>query len=73
MCCDAGARQTPAYDQLEQETPAVSRRGSSDDARWHREERDHAAAENGADGGAVFHVTLPTFIDLPTGRIIPLH
>src|SRR5262249_41569901 len=28
-------------------------------------------AENGPDGGAIFHVTLPTFIDLPSGRIIP--
>jgi C4-dicarboxylate-specific signal transduction histidine kinase len=28
-------------------------------------------AENGAEAGAMFHVTLPTFIDLPSGRIIP--
>jgi len=30
-------------------------------------------AENGAEAGARFHVTLPTFIDLPSGRIIPSH
>jgi signal transduction histidine kinase len=28
-------------------------------------------AENGAGGGAVFHVSLPTFIDIPSGRIVP--
>jgi two-component system, LuxR family, sensor kinase FixL len=28
-------------------------------------------AENGSGGGVVFRVILPTFIDIPTGRIIP--
>ena len=30
-------------------------------------------AENGTEVGAKFHVSLPTFIDIPSGRIIPSH
>jgi two-component system sensor kinase FixL len=28
-------------------------------------------AENGADGGAVFHVSLSSFVDISSGRIVP--